>query len=153
MTKDCKHAIRVPECRHCKDLGYEQITALRLDLIGPCRHALKEPGCESCKGLESDIVSLPRRVSIREKIIRAAPEEVKEAIKIWRKQWRAAGSVICHWCRQIFSPDECHADHVIPLSRSGRHDLSNLVIACAECNFRKNARMPEVWAEMIAHER
>lgn len=150
---ECKHAIRVTGCIHCKDSAYEQITPLRLDLIGPCRHALKEPGCQNCKGLESDIIAVTPRISVRIEIIRAASEEVKEAIKAWRKQWRAASSVICHWCRQIFSPDDCHADHVIPLSRSGRHDLSNLVIACAKCNFRKNARMPEVWAEMIAHER
>ncbi|HEX6293396.1 MAG TPA: HNH endonuclease [Herpetosiphonaceae bacterium] len=34
-------------------------------------------------------------------------------------------------------------DHVIPQSKGGTHDLSNLVLACRSCNSRKGARMTE----------
>lgn len=37
-----------------------------------------------------------------------------------------------------------HADHVIPLSRGGTHDLDNLVPACAKCNFSKGAKLPAI---------
>lgn len=154
MGVKCRHALREPGCVDCTGYDHEHVLALRLDLIGACRHALKEPRCQDCKGLdcggpESTLVLL-RRTSIRQEIIRAASEDVKEAIKTWRKQWRSMAFVLCHWCKQTFAPDDCHADHVIPLSRGGPHSLSNLVIACATCNVRKSARMPDVWAEMIA---
>ena len=31
-------------------------------------------------------------------------------------------------------------DHVVPLSRGGRHEPANLVWACRSCNSRKSAR-------------
>ena len=36
-------------------------------------------------------------------------------------------------------------DHVIPLSRGGRHAIGNLVAACKSCNYRKNARLLADW--------
>jgi 5-methylcytosine-specific restriction endonuclease McrA len=42
-------------------------------------------------------------------------------------------------------------DHVVPRSRGGSNDLSNLVLACQGCNVRKGARLlselPAGWAE------
>jgi hypothetical protein len=36
-------------------------------------------------------------------------------------------------------------DHVIPRSRGGSDDASNLVPACKKCNSSKGARTPEEW--------
>lgn len=144
---ECRHALREPDCDDCKGYDRERIAALRLDLVGPCRHALKEAGCRDCKGAPWNASVL---FSARQQAISAASDEEKEAIKRWRQEWRTLESVICHWCKRLFVPHECHADHVIPLSLGGLHALSNLVIACSACNLRKNARLPEVWAEMIA---
>jgi 5-methylcytosine-specific restriction endonuclease McrA len=149
-VRECRHAILEPGCIYCIEHNREHGDALRPDLIGPCRHALKEKDCYDCKGLESSHPTFERPVSIRLEIIRAASEEVKEAIKSWRRGWRSLNSVVCYWCKSAFSPDDCHADHVIPLSRGGPHDLNNLVVACASCNLRKHDLMPEVWAEIIA---
>lgn len=49
----------------------------------------------------------------------------------------------------------CHAkvgkvyevDHVIPLSRGGTNDPSNLVIACPPCNAKKYNKLPHEWRE------
>jgi 5-methylcytosine-specific restriction endonuclease McrA len=30
-----------------------------------------------------------------------------------------------------------HIDHIIPLSRGGRHSIGNLAPACAACNLKK----------------
>ena len=40
-----------------------------------------------------------------------------------------------------------HADHVVPLARSGRHRLSNLMPACRRCNSEKSAKRLEDWLE------
>lgn len=82
---------------------------------------------------------LTRRAAIKE-----ATDEERALIETWF-QWKRLPSVTCHWCCQSFDPKKCHADHVVPLSRGGKHQLSNLVIACATCNLRKNAQMPDVW--------
>lgn len=36
-------------------------------------------------------------------------------------------------------------DHVIPLSRGGKHEFENLVPACKRCNFQKHSKMPAEW--------
>ena len=47
-------------------------------------------------------------------------------------------------CAYCDSPSQ-HVDHVIPLSRGGRHSIGNLVGACAPCNLSKNARFITEW--------
>lgn len=51
----------------------------------------------------------------------------------------------CYWCRGALD-EKYHVDHVIPLSRGGANDPSNIVIACAPCNLSKGAKLPEEWA-------
>jgi 5-methylcytosine-specific restriction endonuclease McrA len=41
--------------------------------------------------------------------------------------------------------DYKHFDHVIPLSRGGRHSIGNLVPACAPCNLAKGPRLLADW--------
>lgn len=49
-------------------------------------------------------------------------------------RWRG----LCAYCQ--VDPWE-HMDHVLPISRGGRHSIGNLLPACAACNFRKSARL------------
>jgi 5-methylcytosine-specific restriction endonuclease McrA len=63
----------------------------------------------------------------------------------WVKSWRDQPSVTCYWCNEKFPGDRCHQDHIVPLSAGGPHDLSNLCVACPDCNQRKHAKLPEVW--------
>jgi len=69
----------------------------------------------------------------------------RQAIIAWEKTWRKSQKVTCFWCDGTFRGDECHADHVVPLSRGGAHDMSNLVIACASCNLSKHCVLPDVF--------
>lgn len=148
MSTRCGHALLVSGCFNCT--GLDPLEPPPRRFCGDnFRHAIRESWCPDCKGLEGCSRVEPR-ISIREQAIRAASEEERAAIKAWRQGWRSLKEVLCHWCKQAFAPDACHADHVIPLSRGGLHDLTNLVIACAACNVKKHARMPEVWAEIIA---
>jgi 5-methylcytosine-specific restriction protein A len=44
----------------------------------------------------------------------------------------------CHYCGKKITDDaDLTVDHLVPLSRGGRHELSNLKICCADCNFNK----------------
>jgi len=48
----------------------------------------------------------------------------------------------CYYCRTKFSAAmKPTKDHVIPLSRGGRHEARNLVAACLSCNLHKSARI------------
>jgi 5-methylcytosine-specific restriction endonuclease McrA len=60
------------------------------------------------------------------------PHEVKDAV-VQRAQFR------CEYCGspQRFCPDPLSVDHVLPRSRGGNDDLSNLVLACQGCNNHK----------------
>lgn len=40
---------------------------------------------------------------------------------------------------------DVHIDHVVPLARGGANDLSNLAIACADCNLSKSKKAPDEW--------
>lgn len=50
----------------------------------------------------------------------------------------------CYYCHTKVGKNY-HVDHVVPISRGGTNDISNLVIACAQCNLSKNDRLPHEW--------
>lgn len=43
----------------------------------------------------------------------------------------------CHYCHKSLTIDNCHIDHMMPLSKGGSNCDSNLTLACAECNESK----------------
>ncbi|MGE0529080.1 MAG: HNH endonuclease, partial [Bdellovibrionales bacterium] len=47
------------------------------------------------------------------------------------------------YCCQKFSEKKLTVDHVIPLSKGGRHEWTNVVTACSECNNRKGDKTLE----------
>ena len=52
----------------------------------------------------------------------------------------------CYYCGAKVG-SSYHVDHVVPLSRGGSNDISNLVIACPTCNQKKRARLPHEFSE------
>lgn len=49
----------------------------------------------------------------------------------------------CCYCGEEFKGDSLTLDHVIPKSRGGKNDWSNLVTCCRKDNHRKADRTPE----------
>jgi 5-methylcytosine-specific restriction endonuclease McrA len=49
----------------------------------------------------------------------------------------------CCYCGKKFSTKELNLDHVIPSSKGGKTDWTNIVTACIPCNSRKADYMPE----------
>ena len=52
----------------------------------------------------------------------------------------------CYWCNTSLKNKVVHLDHYVALSRGGLHTITNLVVACRECNLKKNAKDPFVFA-------
>lgn len=49
----------------------------------------------------------------------------------------------CQYCGQKFSYKNLTIDHVVPRSRGGKTEWSNVVTACNSCNIKKGDRTPE----------
>lgn len=49
----------------------------------------------------------------------------------------------CQYCRVKFTEKKLTIDHVVPLSKGGRHEWTNVVTACSSCNNRKGDKTPE----------
>jgi len=65
---------------------------------------------------------------------------------IWREIRRRVferDSFTCQYCGETNGPLQC--DHVIPVSRGGSNEESNLVTACKKCNQAKHNKTPEEW--------
>lgn len=54
----------------------------------------------------------------------------------------------CAYCKTSVRKAR-HVDHVVPLSKGGRNDKGNLQILCPDCNLRKQAQDPIVFANKI----
>ena len=50
---------------------------------------------------------------------------------------------VCAYCGGHFHELELTVEHILPVSRGGRHDWTNVVTACRSCNTRKGNRRPE----------
>lgn len=59
-------------------------------------------------------------------------EEQKQAVAE-----RAKGCCEYCQCQALFSPDSFSIEHIVPRSRAGTSQLSNLALACQGCNNRK----------------
>lgn len=59
-------------------------------------------------------------------------------------------STQCHWCHKDFAGNKVTIDHVIPLSRGGKHRRDNLVAACQSCNSSKSDKLPNEWLQEAA---
>ncbi len=50
---------------------------------------------------------------------------------------------VCAYCGGHFPELELTVEHILPVSRGGRHEWTNVVTACRSCNTRKGSRRPE----------
>jgi hypothetical protein len=66
----------------------------------------------------------------------------------WNSEWDARQLLrqegCCFWCGEHLN-GLAHRDHIAPLARGGRNDISNLVMACPPCNLDKSASDPREW--------
>lgn len=73
---------------------------------------------------------------------RYATRERDDSYRAHQEEVFARDGFACVYCS---SPLNLTLDHVIPQSRGGSHEPSNLVTACRSCNSSKGAKTPEEW--------
>ncbi len=49
----------------------------------------------------------------------------------------------CQYCNRQLTTSSGTIDHILPTSRGGRHDWTNVVASCSRCNNRKGSRTPQ----------
>ena len=50
---------------------------------------------------------------------------------------------VCAYCGAHCPESDLTVEHIVPVSRGGRHEWTNVVTACRSCNTRKGNRRPE----------
>jgi 5-methylcytosine-specific restriction endonuclease McrA len=63
-------------------------------------------------------------------------------IKFSRENVYLRDNYTCQYCALKFSLRDLTLDHVVPASKMGRKDWTNVVTACRDCNHRKANRTP-----------
>ena len=63
-------------------------------------------------------------------------------VKLNRRNVYARDHNRCQYCGRRFSTQELSIDHVIPRSRGGKTEWTNVVCACVDCNVKKGNRTP-----------
>jgi HNH endonuclease len=80
---------------------------------------------------------------LRLKTVRRTAEDANE---VTEKDWRRLVlryNGCCAYCgRPVARP---HADHVVPVTRGGRHSIGNLLPVCKSCNSSKGDRLLVEW--------
>jgi len=56
---------------------------------------------------------------------------------------KTANRLRCTYCKKVVAKRDRHVDHIIPLSRGGTHEASNLCCSCSRCNLSKHTKTPE----------
>lgn len=89
------------------------------------------------------------------RVLRQYPEACTESSpsNVELRKWleKSSEEPLCAWCG---SKEPSHIDHIIPLSRGGKHEFSNLRILCKICNEAKLDRTDEeffAWVKAIRH--
>lgn len=104
------------------------------------------------KWVSSNPVRAKRNAKVAKHKRRAAEYEVggsfsaEDIARIYKAQH---GKCAYFSCCGTKLGESYHADHIVPLSRGGANDRSNLQLTCAPCNLAKAARDPIVHAQSL----
>jgi len=82
-----------------------------------------------------------RRVLKAGTLIRATVNQLAEIAEIYRHA-KEDPKVRCYLCGKLIPKGHRHVDHIMPLSKGGKHKPSNLAVACDTCNLSKYNKLP-----------
>lgn len=83
-------------------------------------------------------IPLPAVIRLNRFIKRKTP-----IIKFSRHNLYIRDRGICQYCGSPFDQKELTYDHVVPRSKGGQTEWTNIVTCCMSCNLRKGGRTPE----------
>jgi 5-methylcytosine-specific restriction endonuclease McrA len=67
----------------------------------------------------------------------------RRTVSLNRRNLFARDESRCQYCGAKFPSSELSIDHIVPMSRGGGTDWTNVVCACTECNKQKGGRTPQ----------
>lgn len=70
--------------------------------------------------------------------------------KAIRLQIAARDGLVCHYCAAAVKPSSFTVDHIVPVSKGGTDDLSNLVACCRPCNSKKGVKDYDAFARQAS---
>lgn len=76
----------------------------------------------------------------RKRTLGAKRREAKAAGWIDPDSWQEVLAFYRYACAYCDADHWDQQDHVKPISRGGKHDISNVVPSCARCNYEKGTR-------------
>lgn len=94
----------------------------------------------SGESIRTSRMSIPIPSVIRLLVYRKVPRQTRS---VSRKNILLRDNHTCQYCGIPFEAKRLTIDHVIPKSKGGRNEWSNLVAACKPCNNRKASKSPE----------
>ncbi|MBM4338594.1 MAG: HNH endonuclease [Deltaproteobacteria bacterium] len=83
-------------------------------------------------------IRLPAVIRLNRFIRRQTP-----IIKFSRQNLYVRDKGVCQYCGTPFEHRELTYDHVIPRSKGGQTEWTNVVTCCTACNLKKGGRTPE----------
>ncbi len=83
-------------------------------------------------------IYLPAVIRLNRFIRRKTP-----IVKFSRQNLYVRDRGVCQYCGTPFEHKELTYDHVVPRSKGGQTEWTNVVSCCTACNLRKGGRTPE----------
>lgn len=82
---------------------------------------------------------------LRRARVKQARVESPALIRAWIRDLKSKATCICAYCNKEIPTFGAHIDHIVPLTRGGKHEVSNLCPACISCNSSKNNKLLSEW--------
>lgn len=60
-------------------------------------------------------------------------------------EWKIKQEKVCSYCL-VECKHSYHIDHIMPLTRGGKHEITNLTISCPQCNHSKGNKTIDEWS-------
>ncbi len=100
--------------------------------------------CDLPVGIDDDVIRTPsRRIRIPRVIQLVYYDRVPHReVRFTRRNIFFRDRNRCQYCGKVFVQRDLNLDHVVPLSRGGHSEWTNVVTACVPCNSKKGNRLP-----------
>lgn len=142
-----------PQCKECRQ-AFREANRAKVNESKRAHYAANRDAIAIKQRAYYD-ANLQRKLDYAKAYKRAHPELVSDYTHRRRAAKRANGVFVvpkgfmkrlyaspCFYCG---TSGRIEADHVIPISRGGRHSMGNLVPACKTCNSSKSDKLITEW--------
>ena len=134
--KNGKYGVRA-ECKECANQRHSAYDSKEKYRIWAMKH-----------GAEGTVVYWNRRASkVNDRIVkRYGIVEKLNGVELYDKFSSVSA---CCYCGVSITHNNCHIEHIIPVSVGGENAISNIAFSCGKCNVTKGAKSDKEFFEYI----